>query len=61
LSVIRHHLQISRDSGSGLLLSRNQKHYVTGSVVKTNNHYHPTDSSLLEDGVRVITRTLHKM
>jgi len=39
---------------------RGRKLRVDTTVVETNIH-HPTDSSLLGDGVRVITRTLHKM
>ena len=39
---------------------RGRKLRVDTTVVETNLH-HPTDSSLLGDGVRVITRTLHKI
>ena len=39
---------------------RGRKLRVDTTVVETNIHY-PTDSSLLGDGVRVITRTLHKI
>src|SRR5690348_3091429 len=39
---------------------RGRKLRVDTTVVETNIH-HPTDSSLLGDGVRVITRTLHKI
>ena len=39
---------------------RGRKLRVDTTVVETNIH-HPTDSTLLEDGVRVITRTLHKI
>ncbi len=39
---------------------RGWKLRVDTTVVETNIH-HPTDSSLLGDGVRVITRTLHKI
>ena len=37
---------------------RGRKLRVDTTVVETNIH-HPTDSTLLQDGVRVITRTLH--
>jgi len=39
---------------------RGRRLRVDTTVVETNIH-HPTDSSLLGDGVRVITRTLHKI
>jgi len=39
---------------------RGRKLRVDTTVVETNIHY-PTDSSLLGDGVRVITRALHKI
>jgi len=39
---------------------RGRKLRVDTTVVESNIHY-PTDSSLLGDGVRVITRTLHKI
>jgi transposase, IS5 family len=39
---------------------RGRKLRVDTTVVETHIH-HPTDSSLLGDGVRVITRTLHKI
>jgi len=39
---------------------RGRKLRVDTTVVETNIH-HPTDSSLLGDGVRVIVRTLHKI
>ena len=39
---------------------RGRKLRVDTTVVETNIH-HPTDSSLLGDGVRVITRTLHQI
>jgi transposase, IS5 family len=39
---------------------RGRKLRLDTTVVETNIH-HPTDSSLLGDGVRVITRTLHKI
>ena len=39
---------------------RGRKLRVDTTVVETNIH-HPTDSTLLEDGVRVITRSLHKI
>src|SRR6202162_5776708 len=45
---------------SKLLQSRNHTHYVVGSVVETNIHY-PTDSTLLGDGVRVLTRVMKKI
>ena len=39
---------------------RGRKLRVDTTVVETNIH-HPTDSSLLQDGVRVMTRTLYKI
>lgn len=39
---------------------RGRKLRVDTTVVETNIH-HPTDSRLMQDGVRVITRTLHKI
>ncbi|HUJ81742.1 MAG TPA: ISNCY family transposase [Candidatus Acidoferrales bacterium] len=39
---------------------RGRKLRVDTTVVETNIH-HPTDSSLLHDGVRVVTRTLYKI
>ena len=39
---------------------RGRKLRVDTTVVETNIH-HPTDSTLLQDGVRVLTRTLHKI
>jgi IS5 family transposase len=42
------------------LQSRHHTHYVTGSVVESNVHY-PTDSSLLGDGIRVLTRGLQRI
>jgi transposase, IS5 family len=39
---------------------RGRKLRVDTTVVETNIH-HPTDSSLLQDGVRVLTRTLYKI
>jgi IS5 family transposase len=39
---------------------RGRKLRVDTTVVETNIH-HPTDSTLLQDGVRVITRTLYKI
>ncbi len=47
-------------NGSRSLQSRNHTHYVAGSVVETNIHY-PTDSDLLGDGARVLTRTMQKV
>jgi hypothetical protein len=46
--------------GSRSLRSRNHTHYVAGSVVETDIHY-PTDSTLLGDGVRVLTRIMKKV
>ncbi len=46
--------------GSRSLQSRQHTHYVVGSVVESNIHY-PTDSGLLNDGARVLTRTMKKM
>ena len=42
-----------------LKVTRGRKLRMDGTVVETNIH-HPTDSSLLTDGVRVLTRTLKK-
>ena len=39
---------------------RGRKLRVDTTVVKTNIHY-PTDSSLLDDGVRVLTRTMQRL
>src|SRR2546428_1703386 len=39
---------------------RGRKLRIDTTVVKTNIHY-PTDSSLLGDGVRVLTRTMHRL
>ncbi|HEX9418007.1 MAG TPA: ISNCY family transposase [Methylomirabilota bacterium] len=39
---------------------RGQRLRVDTTVVETNIHY-PTDSSLLADGVRVLTRTMHRI
>jgi IS5 family transposase len=46
--------------GSRSLQSRQHTHYVARSVVESNIHY-PTDSSLLNDGTRVLTRTMKKI
>ena len=46
--------------GSRLLQAQNHTHYVAGSVVETNIHY-PTDSGLLSDGARVLTRTMKQI
>jgi IS5 family transposase len=40
-------------------VTRGRKLRTDGTVVETNIHY-PTDSSLLGDGVRVLSRTVHK-
>ena len=42
-----------------LRLTRGRKLRTDGTVVETNVHY-PTDSSLLNDGVRVLSRTLRR-
>jgi len=42
-----------------LKLTRGRKLRTDGTVVETNIHY-PTDSSLLHDGVRVLSRTLKR-
>ncbi len=47
-------------NGSRSLHSRNHTHYVAGSVVQTDIH-HPTDSALLWDAVRVITRLVQRL
>lgn len=44
---------------SQLKVTRGRKLRTDGTVVETNIHY-PTDSSLLADGVRVLSRTLHR-
>ncbi|MDP3767169.1 MAG: transposase, partial [Dehalococcoidia bacterium] len=41
-------------------VARGRRMRVDTTVVETNIHY-PTDSSLLADGVRVLTRTLHRI
>src|SRR6266545_2467178 len=40
-------------------LARGRKLRIDGTVVETNIHY-PVDSTLLGDGVRVLTRTIHR-
>lgn len=40
-------------------VTRGRRFRIDTTVVETNVHY-PTDSSLLQDGVRVLTRTLHR-
>jgi len=40
-------------------ITRGRKLRIDTTVVETNIHY-PTDSTLLQDGVRVITRTIKK-
>ena len=47
-------------NGSRSLQSRNHTHYVAGSVVESNVHY-PTDSTLLGDGIRVLSRGLARI
>jgi transposase, IS5 family len=42
-----------------LKVTRGRKLRMDGTVVETNIHY-PTDSSLLADGVRVLSRALHR-
>jgi IS5 family transposase len=42
-----------------LKVTRGRKLRTDGTVVESNIH-HPTDSSLLADGVRVLSRTLHR-
>ena len=49
-------VSIAKEKG----LSPGAKMRVDTTVVETNIHY-PTDSSLLEDGVRVLTRTMKKI
>ena len=46
--------------GSRLLQTQQHTHYVAGSVVESNVHY-PTDSTLLGDGIRVLTRSLGRI
>jgi len=46
--------------GSKSLQSQQHTHYVVGSVIESNVHY-PTDSSLLGDSIRVLTRSLSKI
>ena len=47
-------------NGSKSLPSRNHTHYLARLVVLTDIHY-PTDSSLLWDAVRVITRLVQRL
>jgi transposase, IS5 family len=49
-------VQIARDKG----VTAGRRMRVDTTVVETNIHY-PTDSSLLGDGVRVLTRTMRKI
>jgi transposase, IS5 family len=49
-------VQIAQDDG----VTQGRKMRVDTTVVETNIHY-PTDSSLLGDGVRVLTRTMKKI
>lgn len=49
-----------RDLGVNKKVSAGKKMRVDTTVVETNIHY-PTDSSLLGDGVRVLTRTMKKI
>jgi len=49
-------VQLARQRG----VTRGQRMRVDTTVVETNVHY-PTDSSLLADGVRVLTRTMQRL
>jgi IS5 family transposase len=53
--LLDHIVEVARQ----LKVTRGRKLRIDGTVVETNIH-HPTDSSLLYDGVRVLSRTLHK-
>jgi transposase, IS5 family len=48
-------VQLAQESG----VTRGRKLRVDTTVVETNIHY-PTDSSLLGDGTRVLTRTMRR-
>jgi IS5 family transposase len=54
-SLLDHVICLARS----LKVTRGRKLRMDGTVVETNVHY-PTDSSLLTDGVRVLSRTLKK-
>lgn len=54
-SLLDHMTRLART----LKVTRGRKLRMDGTVVETNVHY-PTDSSLLTDGVRVLSRTLKK-
>jgi transposase, IS5 family len=47
------------DCARHLKVTRGRKLRIDGTVVETNIHY-PVDSTLLGDGVRVLTRTIHR-
>jgi transposase, IS5 family len=48
-------LEVAKRAG----VTRGRRFRIDATVVETNVHY-PTDSSLLQDGVRVLTRTLRR-
>jgi IS5 family transposase len=56
---LHHLLDHVVDLARHLKVTRGRKLRIDGTVVESNIH-HPTDSSLLYDGVRVLSRTLHK-
>jgi IS5 family transposase len=51
----RHVLEVAKRAG----VTRGRRFRIDTTVVETNVH-HPTDSSLLQDGVRVLTRPLRR-
>src|SRR5215207_452391 len=58
-ATLHHLLDHVVDLARQLKLTRGRKLRIDGTVVESNIH-HPTDSSLLYDGVRVLSRTLGK-
>lgn len=58
--VLKKSLERWVEVARGRQVVRGRKLRVDTTVVETNIHY-PTDSTLLQDGVRVITRTLYKI
>src|SRR5919201_3116258 len=58
-ATLHHLLDHVVDLARQLKLTRGRKLRIDGTVVESNIH-HPTDSSLLYDGVRSLSRTLRK-
>src|SRR3990172_2491430 len=57
--TLHHLLDHVVDLARALKVTRGRKLRIDGTVVETNIHY-PTDSTLLGDGVRVLSRTLKR-